>query len=782
MKYKELLLPENSGYVSAYINLFESKYCVKISILKWFYLIKNNFSIEADGKIIEFNDYTETKLFDTKKVLQIRNESVKKLISKGKEDSKALWMSNNNLHVVNDVCRINFRELKLKLDKEDKYKQSIKNSFPCVTFAGVMDNNRDTESLVSQSGLICLDFDKENFQLKTTKEFSTITYNEIFDDIKTRAQDGAMPYIIGVFQSSSERGIHVWIKIDKNSEYYDAWDQLNELFFNKFGINADWQRRSHASTVSATYDINDNSYIHSLPEKIYKDAEGNNITTEAWWSFIEGFKTDKAKSKERKEKAELQDSQFVVSTLADKDKPEFIKLLNLLIENIDYKSIDHFADASALCSAICHGLGSEGYDYAEKLTRHYWNRKKQNFEKQYNYRVEELKNKGGCGYTFTTIYFYAKKFGISVPHEVVEVPKSQLDIIKKKAKEQADAQLNEVADSFFIIRTANESNNIALTMPPQKMLFDCLFHEGEICVLFSDSNVGKSILAVQIADSISSGVPIYGFKLEVEKQKVMYIDCELSERQFLQRSSEIENEQRYPYKFDNNFIRCEINPEQLLPPDGLSGEDVIIRAVERGIDATHAKVLVVDNITYLKNETDKGRNAITLMKELKKIAKTKNISILVIAHTPKRDMSRPIVQNDLGGSKMIFNFSDSAFALNYNQDNKTQRYLKQLKARQCDIKYDGNNVIILNVTKNSGLLQFNHSGFGKEDDFLKKSKGKSDEYTEEVIEMLNYGYTHQQISDRTGVAVGTVNNIKKRNIEKIVSKKEDTIEDDFVPF
>ena len=174
-------------------------------------------------------------------------------------------------------------------------------------------------------------------------------------------------------------------------------------------------------------------------------------------------------------------------------------------------------------------------------------------------------------------------------------------------------------------------------------------------------------------------------------------------------------EQRYPYKFDKNFIRGEINPERLIPIGDLCYEDVVIRELKSRIDAAQAKVLIVDSITYLKNETDKGRNAITLMKELKKIAKAKNISILVIAHTPKRDLSKSLSQNDLGGSKMIFNFADSAFALNYNQDNKNQRYLKQLKARQCDIKYDANNVIILDIQKNSGLLKFSHSGFGKEE-------------------------------------------------------------------
>ena len=51
------------------------------------------------------------------------------------------------------------------------------------------------------------------------------------------------------------------------------------------------------------------------------------------------------------------------------------------------------------------------------------------------------------------------------------------------------------------------------------MLFDKLWYEGEICILFADTNVGKSILAVQIGDSISRGKAIRGFEIEAKRQK-----------------------------------------------------------------------------------------------------------------------------------------------------------------------------------------------------------------------------------------------------------------------
>src|SRR3954470_5244187 len=58
---------------------------------------------------------------------------------------------------------------------------------------------------------------------------------------------------------------------------------------------------------------------------------------------------------------------------------------------------------------------------------------------------------------------------------------------------------------YFILESGNECIARARTQPIPRKLFGKLWFEGEICILFADTNVGKSILAVQIADSISRG-------------------------------------------------------------------------------------------------------------------------------------------------------------------------------------------------------------------------------------------------------------------------------------
>ena len=115
---------------------------------------------------------------------------------------------------------------------------------------------------------------------------------------------------------------------------------------------------------------------------------------------------------------------------------------------------------------------------------------------------------------------------------------------------------------LFKVMRANEWIEISKNKPIPKMLFSEFWFEGELCIMFADTNVGKSILAVQIADSISKGIPIQGFNLECVNQPVLYFDFELSEKQFENRYS---IDYANHYAFDDNLVRVEIDPEHELP-------------------------------------------------------------------------------------------------------------------------------------------------------------------------------------------------------------------------
>ncbi|MDD4190540.1 MAG: AAA family ATPase [Mangrovibacterium sp.] len=313
-------------------------------------------------------------------------------------------------------------------------------------------------------------------------------------------------------------------------------------------------------------------------------------------------------------------------------------------------------------------------------------------------------------------------------------------------------------NGLFLIKTANQWMDEAKRRPIPKMLFDKFWYEGELCILFADTNLGKSILAVQIGDSISQGANIPGFKLEAPKQKVLYFDFELSDKQFEARYSE---NFRNHYGFDSNFFRVEVNPNANIPEGAM--EQHLYDSFEQTIEETEARVLIVDNLTYLKNGTEKAQDALPLMKYLKGLKSKYGLSILALAHTPKRDLSKPLNRNDLQGSKMLINFCDSSFAVGESQTDNAVRYLKQIKARNTEIVYDNENVVVCQIGKPINFLQFEFLCFGNEREHLKQvSENDRESLIQKVKELSQQGKSQRFISSETGLSLGAVNKYLKK--------------------
>lgn len=317
---------------------------------------------------------------------------------------------------------------------------------------------------------------------------------------------------------------------------------------------------------------------------------------------------------------------------------------------------------------------------------------------------------------------------------------------------------------LFIVKTGNRWIEQAKTRPIPEMLFGKFWYESELCILFADTNLGKSILAVQIGNSISRGEQITGFQLESKKQPILYFDFELSDKQFERRYS-IEFEQHY--NFDDNFIRVEINPDAVIP-EGQTFEDYLNSSLERSIKETTAKVLIIDNLTYLKNETEKAKDALPLMKHLKALKNKYGLSILALAHTPKRDLTKPITRNDLQGSKMLINFCDSSFSIGESHTDNNLRYLKQIKQRNCEQFYDAENVCVCQINKPVNFLQFEFVCFGTEREHLKQPTERDRENViDKVKELSQQGKSQRQISAELSISLGAVNKYLKSTVHGV---------------
>lgn len=319
-------------------------------------------------------------------------------------------------------------------------------------------------------------------------------------------------------------------------------------------------------------------------------------------------------------------------------------------------------------------------------------------------------------------------------------------------------QKNRTDNRLFVYKKANDWIESAKKRPIPEMLFSEFWFENELCILFSDTNLGKSILAVQIGNIISKGLNEGGFKFESKPQKVLYFDFELSDKQFESRYSDNYEEH---YSFDDNFIRVEMNPDVVVP-NVKNYEDYLAEAFEKVIVSTGSKIVIVDNITFLRAETENAKNALPLMKLLKNLKSKHDLSLLVLAHTPKRDSSKAISKNDLAGSKMLINFCDSSFTIGSSAVDSNLRYLKQIKQRNCEEIYGADNVMVCQILKEKSFLNFEFVEFTEEHIHLSQSNSKSDKADKEetiskVKELNKEGYTQREIAEILGIALGTVN-------------------------
>lgn len=313
-------------------------------------------------------------------------------------------------------------------------------------------------------------------------------------------------------------------------------------------------------------------------------------------------------------------------------------------------------------------------------------------------------------------------------------------------EERLAAEFEQNFDCIFKVLTADEWFDEAAALPDQNPLYKTLWIEGEVSCLFADTNIGKSILAVQIAEEVA------------KKKKVLYFDFEMSTKQFERRYT---NAEGVRHSFSSNFERVELAIENLNPMYEL--EDVIIKAIECLAIKRECSTIIIDNLTYLCNDNASGDLAGKLMMRLIELKKLHAWSILVLAHTPKRALDSPLTQNDLAGSKKLINFFDSAFAIGKSASDDSMRYLKHIKSRWGEKVYSADNVLRMEITTDDGWLHFEERGTISEDRLLKKPEEKEREATAKRIGQLHAeGLSTRKIAAQVGLSHMQVSRIIKK--------------------
>lgn len=200
-------------------------------------------------------------------------------------------------------------------------------------------------------------------------------------------------------------------------------------------------------------------------------------------------------------------------------------------------------------------------------------------------------------------------------------------------------------------------------------VFGKYIHDGELCILFGDSNAGKSILANDIAFFVSGGGHEWPDMVSPNIPS-LYIDMEMTGKQFAA---------RYNGACDyitELYSRAEVGMTTDDKWSYIKSQIILMQKMDNA-----PKFIILDNITNGFGSIFSKTRMLELISDMKSLKERFGLTILIIAHCPKRNKKKPITDNDLGGTKMIMNFVDSAFAVGTSIQDESIRYIKQIKAR-----------------------------------------------------------------------------------------------------
>ncbi|HEX6278401.1 MAG TPA: AAA family ATPase [Pyrinomonadaceae bacterium] len=319
-------------------------------------------------------------------------------------------------------------------------------------------------------------------------------------------------------------------------------------------------------------------------------------------------------------------------------------------------------------------------------------------------------------------------------------------------------------DNLFLARPANAYiESVARAGPSTRTarrLLGNFWLEGELSVLFSETGLGKSALAMQIGRALTGGKSFDPFETDIDPIRCLYFDFELSGEHFgLRYTAERPDPLDTGKLFPDTLIRLPPQFFQHLPPGYDNFYDFLISSLLYHVHITRAKALIIDNITWLNPNIESSPSMQRLMQTLVHIKKHHGVSILLIAHTPKRHSRGPITISHLQGAATLGNFVDSCFALGRSRRGHDIRYLKAVKHRNTAGSERDAAVATLRIGKTGRFLGFDFEGYAMESEHCGwgYGEGGSEAFIQSVLELLAEKRSQRQIADTLNVSLTTVN-------------------------
>ena len=379
---------------------------------------------------------------------------------------------------------------------------------------------------------------------------------------------------------------------------------------------------------------------------------------------------------------------------------------------------------------------------------------------------------------------------------LVGAPEPDIDPKYRKMMEDWKKKnpLWDYSGSALTCGSANEIFTPDYLDAPVVRLFGNLVRTGELTILFADTGVGKSILAVQIADAIARGESAiasgtrtllsasssFNSALQTphsallpnnsEAMPVLYVDFEMSKSQAAERYSSAFDGETYlePYAFPDNLQRAFPDWTGEVPESFKSYAEFASWSIRRAVYHQNIQFLIVDNVSWLTSGQG-PREATKLMKALKVLKDEERIGILVLAHTPKRLSSGYLTLSDLAGNKAIANFADNIFALGRSRRDPELRYIKQLKQRNAPVQFAEDNVIVCRMQKELNFPRFEIVDLAHERTHTLRSLTDSGFNRQKIIEqcrdLAKIHWPQRKIADHLNLSLTTVNRYLSESAE-----------------
>lgn len=209
-----------------------------------------------------------------------------------------------------------------------------------------------------------------------------------------------------------------------------------------------------------------------------------------------------------------------------------------------------------------------------------------------------------------------------------------------------------MSDNYFDTRSFLTVIEDGCNAPPRRKIAGCFLYEDTNTFLYSRTNMGKSILAFQVAFAAATGTSIHSCSAlcnECEPMKTLVVDLEMDAKTLYDRHGSA------VFNADPALLSNLVYLHERVDKSILLGFDLLDKIEQAAVD-NKAKLIIIDNISKLIPDALKAENVARVIDTLKRIRLKTQTSFLVIGHTVKSAPGIAVSNNSYFGSSSFEKF------------------------------------------------------------------------------------------------------------------------------